>query len=83
MVHVIAEVVSHWLPAVEAGFHTGLVQLGFMLDSLAMGQGVLQILCISPVTIIPLMLYSHTTPIQNFLDYFHHLSYGVSSEYFG
>ena len=58
MVHAIAEVVSHWLPAVEAGFHPGSVQLGFMLDSLAMGQVFLEILCFSPV-IIAFMLYSH------------------------
>jgi hypothetical protein len=58
MVHAIAEVVSHRLPAVEAGFYPGPVQLGFMLDSLAMGQVLLQILCFSPVTIIPFMLYN-------------------------
>ena len=38
MFHALAEVVSHWLSAVEAGFHPGPVQLGFMLDHLVMGQ---------------------------------------------
>ena len=59
MVHAIAGVVSHWPPAVEAGFHPGPVQLGFMLRGLAVGQVFLQILCFSSVTIVPLMLYSH------------------------
>lgn len=45
MIHALAEVVSHWLPAVEAGFHPGPVQLGFMLDNLAMGHVFLQIPC--------------------------------------
>jgi len=58
MVHAIAEVVSHRLPTVEAGCYPGPVQLGFMLDSLAMRQVFLQILWISPVTIIPFMLYT-------------------------
>ena len=59
MVHAIAELVSHWLPAVEAGFYPEPVHLGFMLDYFAMGQVFLQILCFSPVTIIPFILYSH------------------------
>ena len=60
MVRALAEVVSHWLPAVEAGFNPGPVQLGFMLDNLAMGQVFLQILFffLPPVTIIPFMVYS-------------------------
>jgi hypothetical protein len=40
-------------------FGPGCVQLGFILDSLAMGQVFLPILCCSPVTIIPVMLYAH------------------------
>jgi len=48
MVHALADVVSHWLPAMEAGFHRGPVQLGFMLDNLAMGQVFLQILFFPP-----------------------------------
>ena len=66
MVHAIAEVVSHRLPTVEAGCYPGPVQLGFMLDSLAMRQVFLQILCLSPVSITPQMLRTHHVCLYNY-----------------
>ena len=55
-----AQVLSYWFFSLKARSNPWPVQVGFLVDEVALGQMFLQVYRFSPVSIIPPVLHAHS-----------------------